>query len=113
MTKYEVCELLNKWFDEGVITTASKMGVTFNEIDRMSKNYEISYTMIKSLLFNGDSRTDPKYAELDRLIQDKRVMSPLTARVKNNLRTLYQLQKAALKGELLRIERNGIILYID
>lgn len=113
MTRYEVCDLINKWFDEGVITTASKMGVTFNEIDRMSKNYEISYTTIKSLLFNGDSRTAPNYAELDKLIQEKRVMSPLTARVKKDLRTLYQLQKAAMNGELLRIERDGIILYID
>lgn len=113
MTRYEVCELINKWFDEGIITTTSKIGVTFGEIDRMSKNYEVSYTMIKSLLFNGDSRTDPKYAVLDKLIQDKRIMSPLTARVKKDLRTLYQLQKAALKGELMRIERDGVILYID
>lgn len=113
MTRHEVADLVNKWFDDGTITTASKLGVSFNHIDRLSNKRELSYTTIKSLLFNGDSRTSPNYAELDKLIQEKRVMSPLTARVKKDLRTLYQLQKAAMNGELLRIERDGIILYID
>lgn len=112
-TRQEVYDLVKNWIDNGKLICSCKQEITNNEKDRKSNKREWSYTRLKRVMFVGDSRGNTDYYLFDKLIREDRIMSPLTAKVKKDLRTLYQLQKAAMNGELLRIERDGIILYID
>lgn len=113
MTRKEIVDLVNEWMDNGTISTTIKMNISTNCADRLSNKKEISYTPISRLIFIGDSENNEKYSLLKSLIDGKRIMSPLVAKAEKNLRTLYQLQKAAMNGVLSRIERDGIVLYID
>lgn len=112
-TRSEIVSLLNGWFDCGVLSTPEKMRLNNNEIERLSNKKELSYTNVRKLIFVGDSSCDERFALINSLVVSNRIMPPLTAKVVKGIRTLYQLHTAALRGDILRFERDGIILYID
>ena len=45
------------------------------------------------------------------LIDMKRIMSPLEAKVRYNLRTLYELNKVAKMNLIGKIKRDGVVMY--
>lgn len=113
MTREEILSKLTTWFDDGILTTSVKEKLNANEIDKRSNAKELSYTPHSRVLFVGDSNGSPIYDELCNLFNEYRLLTPLQARVKKNLRTLYSIHKAVNRGELMRFERDGAIIYID
>lgn len=113
MTRSEICDLLLDWFNRGIIISTDKLGIDKNEIERRSNNRELSYTPLNKVMFLGESSDSENFSLFKTLCDNKRIMVPLVAKVEKSLRTLYQLQKAAKSGDLLRFERDGVILYID
>lgn len=113
MTREDVVNLICDSLDKGILTTTYELKKNLGELDKMSSNGEISFTPIRKLLFVGDRDKDDRFFLYEELIDKKRVMGSLAARVKHNYKNLYELQRAAMNGDLRRINSRGIILYVD
>lgn len=111
MTREQIHEKLTRLFADGVLT--EKRNYKDSDVNEKSNLKELSLTPFSKVLFVGDGTDSDVFAELKRLSDEKRVMSPLTAKVEKNLRTYYQLVKAVKDGTLMRFEYGEVILYID
>lgn len=112
-TREEIYAKLVKWFDIGVFTTTGKVGLTANDIEKLSNSKELSYTPHTKILFVGNSEVSGDYSDFCLLFEEKRLLTPLQAKVKKNARTLYDLKKMVQGGLLMRFEYKGAIIYID
>ena len=111
MKKEDVCEFINELFENLSFVTCQSMRISRNEAERLSNNNKLSYTDIPGLLFYGNSMDSSLYKLVKCLIDMKRIMSPLEAKVRYNLRTLYELNKVAKMNLIGKIKRDGVVMY--
>lgn len=113
LTREEIHKKLTEWFDSGKLTTTSNIRMSAGEIERMSNRKELSYTPHPKLLFVGSSEESEDYKLFCSLFDNKRLLTPLNAKVHSGSRTIYELHKLAKKGKLMRFDYGGAIIYID
>lgn len=111
MTREQIHEKLTQWFADGQLT--ERHNFKDYEVNEKSGLKELSFTPFPKVLFVGYGAESDVFKELKQLADDKRVMTPLTARVEKDLRTHYQLLKAWKDGTLMRFEHGDVVLYID
>ncbi len=117
MEKEEIIEFLEENFKGGVFTTPSEVRITYgdnsnNFIEKKCVSCELSYTSIPKVLFAGDKKNSIVYEKFQRLVEEKRIMNTLMAKIFLDVPTLYKLHKAVEKGEILRFEHHDVILYV-
>ena len=104
---------LDDMFKEGLFSVCSSADFKGNRIEKMSNEFKVSYTLIPGLVYVGDSeRSNGCYGMMHCLTEKKRIMTPLTAKVRYNLRTHYELDKMVGLGHLQKFKRDGLVLYL-
>lgn len=117
MEKEEIFSLLEEWFSKGYFTTTTKIkseskDYSNNVIEKRCVKRQMSYTSMSKVLFVGDRTGSPVFQAFQRYCDEKRIMTPLEAKVHLNLPSLYKLHKAVSDGVLLRFERDDVIIYV-
>ncbi len=118
VTKEFILDILKGWFNDGVFTTTRKIK---SEIDNYSNATveslcvarKMSYTSMQKVLFVGDKTRHPAWELFQRYYNEKRIMTPLEAKVQMNVASLHRLNKLVESGELLRFEFKDAIIYIQ
>ena len=104
---------LDEMFKEGVFSVCSSADFKGNRIEKMSNEFKVSYTLIPGLVYVGNSeRSNACYGVMHCLTEKKRIMTPLTAKVRYNLRTHYELDKMVGLGYLQKFKQDGLVLYL-
>ena len=104
---------LNEMFNEGLFSVCSSADFKGNRIEKMSNEFKVSYTLIPGLVYVGDSvKSNTCYGMMHCLTEKKRIMTPLTAKVRYNLRTHYELDKMVGLGYLQKFKHDGLVLYL-
>lgn len=113
ISRQQIIDKLTDWFQKGILTTTQIVGEQPRVIESLCNKRELSYTSINRLLFVGDSKDSEEFKELKSLIDGRRILAPLTAKVETDTRTDYGVLQASKRGELYRFVHGGLILYID
>lgn len=104
---------LDEMFKEGIFSVCSSADFKGNRIEKMSNEFKVSYTLIPGLVYVGNSeRSNACYGMMHCLTEKKRIMTPLTAKVRYNLRTHYELDKMVGLGYLQKFKQDGLVLYL-
>ena len=104
---------LDEMFKEGLFSVCSSADFKGNRIEKMSNEFKVSYTLIPGLVYVGDSvKSNTCYGMMHCLTEKKRIMTPLTAKVRYNLRTHYELDKMVGLGYLQKFKHDGLVLYL-
>lgn len=104
---------LDDMFKEGLFSVCSSSDFKGNRIEKMSNEFKVSYTLIPGLVYVGNSeRSNSCYGMMHCLTEKKRIMTPLTAKVRYNLRTHYELDKMVGLGYLQKFKQDGLVLYL-
>lgn len=104
---------LDDMFKEGIFSVCSSADFKGNRIEKMSNEFKVSYTLIPGLVYVCDcERSNAFYGMMHCLTENKRIMTPLTAKVRYNLRTHYELDKMVGLGYLQKFKRDGLVLYL-
>lgn len=104
---------LDEMFKEGLFSVCSSADFKGNRIEKMSNEFKVSYTLIPGLVYVGNSeRSNACYGMMHCLTEKKRIMTPLTAKVRYNLRTHYELDKMVGLGYLQKFKQDGLVLYL-
>lgn len=108
-----VMMFLDEMFNEGIFSVCSSADFKGNRIEKMSNEFKVSYTLIPGLVYVGNSeRSNACYGIMHCLTEKKRIMTPLTAKVRYNLRTHYELDKMVGLGYLQKFKQDGLVLYL-
>lgn len=113
ISRQQIIDKLTDWFSNGILTTTQIVGEQPRVIESLCNKRELSYTPINRLLLVGDSKGSEVFKELKALIDGRRILAPLTAKVETDTRTDYGVLQASKRGELYRFVYCGLILYID
>lgn len=113
ISRQQIIDKLTDWFSNGILTTTQIVGEQPRVIESLCNKRELSYTPINRLLLVGDSKDSEVFKELKSLIDGRRILAPLTAKVETDTRTDYGVLQASKRGELYRFVHGGLILYID
>ena len=104
---------LDEMFKEGIFSVCSSADFKGNRIEKMSNEFKVSYTLIPGLVYVGNSEnSNTCYGMMHCLTEKKRIMTPLTAKVRYNLRTHYELDKMVGLGYLQKFKQDGLALYL-
>ena len=104
---------LDEMFKEGLFSVCSSADFKGNRIEKMSNEFKVSYTLIPGLVYVGNSeRSNACYGMMHCLTEKERIMTPLTAKVRYNLRTHYELDKMVGLGYLQKFKQDGLVLYL-
>lgn len=104
---------LDEMFKEGLFSVCSSADFKGNRIEKMSNEFKVSYTLIPGLVYVGNSEhSNACYGMMHCLTEKKRIMTPLTAKVRYNLRTHYELDKMVGLGYLQKFKQDGLVLYL-
>ena len=104
---------LDEMFKEGIFSVCSSADFKGNRIEKMSNEFKVSYTLIPGLVYVGNSeRSNTCYGVMHCLTEKKRIMTPLMAKVRYNLRTHYELDKMVGLGHLQKFKKDGLVLYL-
>ena len=108
-----VRRFLDDMFKEGLFSVCSSADFKGNRIEKMSNEFKVSYTLIPGLVYVGDSaKSYACYGMMHCLTEKKRIMTPLTAKVRYNLRNHYELDKMVGLGHLQKFKQDGLVLYL-
>lgn len=111
MTREDIYTILEDWFSSGILV--SRKSYKDADVYHRSNMRELSFTPYQKVIFVGDSEGSDVFDKLKMLYDNKRVMSPLMAKVEKGLRTHHKLKKAVKEGTLMRFEFDDVVLYID
>lgn len=107
----DIEKMLQMWVLQKRITSKTLMGRRYAEIN---KKYAEGVLLVTSIE-NIDVTDKNAQAVLEKLHEDKRVMSKRDVMLKKGYTTLYQIENAVKKGELIKFDLLGrsAILYIE
>lgn len=112
-----IYDILTEWFNGGQFTTTTKIKsevekFTTSTIESLCVKRRLSYTSMQKVLFVGDKTRHPAWELFQRYYNEKRIMTPLEAKVQLNISSLHLLHKAVESGKLMRFEYSDVIIYI-
>lgn len=117
MDKEDIYNSLVEWFGNGYFTTTTKIkseseDYSNNVIEKRCVKRQMSYTSMPKVLFVGDRTGNPVFQAFQRYCDEKRIMTPLEAKVQLDLPSLYKLHKAVHESKVLRFEHEDAIIYV-
>lgn len=107
----DIEQMLRMWVLQKRITSKTLMGRNYAEINRKYTEGEILVTSFENI----DVADKNAQTVLEKLHEDRRVMSKRDVMLKKGYTTLYQIESAVKKGELIKFDLLGrsAILYIE
>lgn len=107
----DIEKMLQMWFLHKRITSKTLMGRDYGEINKKYANGELLVTSIDNVDVTDKNAQDV----IEKLHEDKRVMTKRDVMLKKGYTTLYQIESAVKRGELIKFDLLGrtSILYIE
>lgn len=109
------CEAILSWLKDrleaGDIVSRSQFSQ--REFGLKIRNRELSATLLSKLCVKGDSVNNETFSIISDLIKGNRLFDNQSIAVEKDLRDLYHINKAVIKGEIIRFPLGDTSLYID
>lgn len=83
------------------------------ELNVKIRNRELSSTLLSKLCVKGDSVNNKTFSIISDLIKGNRLFDNQSIAVEKDLRELYYINKAVVRGEIIRFPLGDTALYID